>query len=116
MSLSTRDSKALDEIDGRLAAADPQLAGKLSVFSRLADGEAMPVRERTTADKRRAPARDFLVLWLGISFALVVVALVMTHTTGGGTACASWPASGCGAHSGQHARAPSRAPGRQPAR
>lgn len=95
MSISEQDSQALGSIEHQLACSDPVLASMLAIFSRLAAGEAMPVRERIKAPRRRAwhwqPA--LLSLWLIVSVGLIAVALVLS-TTGHG-ACTQFIGTVC---------------------
>ena len=131
MSFAELEKQALGSIEEDLAGSDPRLASMLNIFSRLAAGEEMPVREKIRVRRgrpeahrprraRRRPRRGtalsqahrlyprlgrqqaMLLLWAGISAALVAVAL--TLNTGGHnascirsvrTACPS-PASGSG--------------------
>lgn len=120
MSLSARDRQELDVIEEHLATSDPQLAGLLATFSRLADGEAIPAREQIPADSPQAvgralrgvfprwPARSksgrtslpnlltqvsVLAIWLVISVALIAVALLLSHSGGNGS-CARWVETG----------------------
>lgn len=51
MSISERERQALTTIERDLAATGPELTSMLAMFTRLADGEDMPVRKRN----RRAP-------------------------------------------------------------
>jgi hypothetical protein len=53
MSLSTWELQALDSIKDELADSDPRLVTLLTTFSRLASGEAMPVRGKLRAGTRR---------------------------------------------------------------
>ena len=46
MSLSRRQRRLLDQRAAALRHTDPALAGKLAVFTRLADGQPMPGHER----------------------------------------------------------------------
>jgi len=51
MSLSRRQQRLLSRIDDAVSRSDPQLAGMLAVFGRLAASEPMPRRvELRTAD------------------------------------------------------------------
>ena len=113
MSLTERESQALGSIADGLAGSDPKLASMLNIFSRLAAGEEMPAREKIRIRRgwpparprraRRRPRRGTarsqarplyarlgrqqtpLLLWAGISAALVAVALVLN--TSGPKAC-----------------------------
>ena len=59
MSLADRDRNALGAISAELAAADPDLAAFMALFSRLAADDAMPAIEqiRGRAGRRRSQAR-----------------------------------------------------------
>src|SRR5215468_1175773 len=106
MSLNEPRRPALGSIADGLAGSDPPLASMLNIFSRLAAGEEMPAREKIRirrgwppARPRRGTARSQarplyarlgrqqtpLLLWAGISAALVAVALVLN--TSGPKAC-----------------------------
>ena len=120
MSLNEPDTQALGSIEDGLAGSDPRLASMLNIFSRLAAGEEMPVREkirvlrgRPTAPRlpraqrhpRLGQQQNMLLLWVVISAVLIAVALVL-NTSGHnasciqsvGTAC-PFPPSGSGAGS-----------------
>ena len=115
MSLTEPETQALGSIADGLAGADPRLASMLTIFSRLAAGEEMPVSEKTrvrsgrlaTHRPRRArryprrgiafpqPRRRYarlgwqqavLVLGAVISAALLTAALALTAS--GPTTCA----------------------------
>ena len=106
MSLNEPQRQALGSIEDGLAGSDPRLAFMLNIFSRLAAGEEMPVREkirvqrgRTAAHRprraRRHPRRDaalrqprrlyprlglqqaMLLLWVVITAGMLAVALVL---------------------------------------
>jgi len=53
MSLGTWEQQALDSIKGELTDSDPRLVTLLTTFSRLASGEAMPVRDKLRVGTRR---------------------------------------------------------------
>ena len=55
-SLTERESQALDAIGHGLAGSDPRLASMLNIFSRLAAGEEMPVREKIRVRRGRPAA------------------------------------------------------------
>ncbi|MGH3233199.1 MAG: DUF3040 domain-containing protein, partial [Streptosporangiaceae bacterium] len=123
MSLSAREQQALDSIEHRLADSDPRLASLLATFSRLTSGEALPVREKIQAGWQQATRlrggrrsrcgggrrRAFwrrrplgqqlacLLLWLVVSIALIVFALVAGHK-GARDVCPDW-ASACAVRS-----------------
>ena len=114
MSLSQPETQALGTIADGLAGSDPRLASMLTIFSRLAAGEEMPVREKTRVRRgrpaahrprraRQHPRRSIalpqarrpyarlgwqqamLLLWAVISAALLAAALVLN--TSGHKAC-----------------------------
>jgi hypothetical protein len=114
MSLNELERQALGSIEDGLAGSDPRLASMLTIFSRLAAGEGMPVREnirvrrgRPEAHRRRGDRRHprrgrahpqarrlyprlgrqqaMLLLWFVISAGLLAVALVLN--TSGHKAC-----------------------------
>jgi DUF3040 family protein len=58
MSLNVRERHTLRAIEARLTRADPELAAKLDLFSRLTAGEQMPPRERVRTRGRRATRRS----------------------------------------------------------
>ena len=111
MSPTERERQALGSIAHGLAGSDPRLASMLGIFSRLTSGEEMPAREKVRIRRgwppahprraRRLPLRNrlqaMLVLWAGISAALLTVALALNtsgHTSciqSIGTACPSPP-------------------------
>src|SRR3989442_993956 len=104
MSLSPKEQQALASMEDGLAGADPKLASLLATFARLASDEEMPVREKIRATRHRATRRQhrnqsqrrgnarrdvrgpglrlvwpqtMLLLWLAVTIALVVVALII---------------------------------------
>jgi len=92
MSLSAWEQQALDSIKDGLASSDPTLVARLAIFTRLVSGEEMPARERVHADmgrpvRRPRPGRarqvrmqrTAVLLWLGITMALIAVALVFNR-------------------------------------
>jgi hypothetical protein len=110
MSLNELETQALGSIADGLAGSDPRLASMLTIFSRLAAGEEMPVREKTRVrHPRRGIARPqprrlyarlgwqqaMLLLGAVIFAALLTAALALNtsgHTTCArslGTACPS---------------------------
>ena len=56
MSLTELERQALGSIADGLAGSDPRLASMLTIFSRLAAGEEMPVREKTRVRRGRLAA------------------------------------------------------------
>ena len=112
MSLNEQDRQALGCIEYGLAGSDPRLASMLNIFSLLAAGEEMPVREKIQVRRaaahrprraRRHPRRGMalpqsrrvylrlgrqqatLLLWAVICAGLLTVALVLN--TSGHKAC-----------------------------
>ena len=53
MRLSTWEQQALDSIKGEISDSDPALVTLLTTFTRLASGEAMPVRDKPGILTRR---------------------------------------------------------------
>jgi Protein of unknown function (DUF3040) len=121
MSLNETERQALGSLEDGLAGSDPRLASMLNIFSQLAAGEEMPVREMIGVRRARRHPRQgealpqprlrharlgrqqaMLLLWAVISAVLLAVALVL-NTSGHnascirsvGTACPS-PPSGSG--------------------
>ena len=115
MSLNEPQRQALGCIADGLAGSDPRLASMLDIFSRLAAGEEMPVREKIRVRRgwpaahrprraRRHPRRGrarpqarwlyprlglsqaMLLLWVVISAGLLAVALVL-NTSGHNASC-----------------------------
>ena len=107
MSLNQLETQALGSIADGLAGSDPRLASMLTIFSRLAAGEDMPVWQKTRVRRgrpaalrprrtRRYPRRGMafpqphrryprlgcpqamMVLWAVISAALLTAALALT--------------------------------------
>lgn len=102
MSLNSRDRQTLSQIEEDLAWSDPRFAARLSAFSRMANGEGMPARERIR--QRIGPfsgGRWWLrwtggawIVWLVISMALLTVAIVLSHS-GPAYGCAQWQGLSC---------------------
>ena len=81
MSLSAWEQDALDSIRNGLADSDPALVAQLIMFTRLASGEDMPVREKIQAVKRQvARRRRRMYQRLGVGRAMLLVWLVTTLT------------------------------------
>jgi len=79
MSFSAWEQDALDSIKSGLTDSDPALAAQLIMFTRLASGEDMPVREKLQAVKRRvARRRRRMYQRLGVGRAMALVWLVTT--------------------------------------
>jgi hypothetical protein len=109
MSLSTREQQALDSMEHALAADDPGLASLLATFTRLADGEALPAREKIQAGGQQIarpllhlPYRGLAAtsrrsgwlqawpwLWLVLVIALIASALLADHGHSRGL-CTPW--------------------------
>jgi len=115
MSPDSWERRALDSIRDGLARSDPRLAALLATFTRLASGEAMPVREklrerplrairrshRKRRHSRRGPVRGFsrrlgveriaLLLWLLITVVMITTAVTLSRS-GSQSACIErWP-------------------------
>ncbi len=58
MSLGAWEKRALDSIADALAGSAPNLASLLAIFSQLATGEAMPVREKPQTLRQDRPRRS----------------------------------------------------------
>lgn len=105
MSLTELERQALGAIADGLAGSDPRLASMLNIFSWLAAGEEMPVREKIRMRRERSAAhrprrarrhrrqgivfrqarrlgvqQAMLLLWAVISAALLAVALVLNSS------------------------------------
>jgi hypothetical protein len=92
--LNPHDRQVLGRIGESLAGSDPHLAGVMSEFSRLADGEAMPGRERI----RENWLRFWVILaWLAMAGVLIAITLPASHGSPG-TSCAAGTFSACGHH------------------
>lgn len=104
MSLSAHEQQELDLIEDQITASDPALASLLATFARLAADEELPAREQIRAGRnprgQRCPSLPgtfrrpggpatrpglAVLLWLTVSIALVVSALVISR--GGGKGC-----------------------------
>jgi hypothetical protein len=116
MSLNAWEQDALDSIKNGLADSDPALVARLSMFTRLASGEAMPVREKLQAASRRmasrparrTPARTsgarrtgrmyqrlglprtMLLVWLVTTTALIAAALASSRAGAHFSCTGSW--------------------------
>ena len=101
MSISQREQTALDAMENVLARSSPELASMLTIFSRLTEGEQMPVRERVRPASgdlvmgvavagrigvrltpRHLSREAWRWLWLVAVVALVALALTFGHGTG----------------------------------
>jgi hypothetical protein len=99
MSLSPWEQNALDSIKNGLADSDPGLVAWLAMFTRLASGEAMPVRDKLQAVSQRVVRRSarrsrrlyqrlnlsraMLVVWLVTTLALIAAALATSRASAG---------------------------------
>ena len=95
MSLSAWEQDALDSIKTGLADSDPALVAQLIMFTRLASGEDMPVREKIQAVKRQVArrrrrmyqrlgvGRAMLLVWLVTTLALIATALATSRASAG---------------------------------
>jgi hypothetical protein len=129
MSRTELESQALGSIEHGLTGSDPRLASMLNIFSRLAAGEEMPVREKIRVRRGRPAARGprrarrhprrgtalpqarhlyqrlgwqqaMLLLWVVISAGLIAIALIVNS---GHNTCIRSMGVGCSAarsHSG----------------
>ena len=109
MSLSPWEQDALDSIKDGLTDSDPGLVARLGIFTRLASGEAMPVREKLQVVSRQAvqrgarrrlylgmgAGRAMLLVWLITTLTLISAALASSRASGPGT-CAGFWGSLCG--------------------
>ena len=99
MSLSPWEQDALDSIKNGLADSDPGLVVRLAMFTRLASGEAMPVRDTLQAVSQRVVRRGagaaagsyqrlnlgrvMLLVWLITTLALIAAALATSRASAG---------------------------------
>ena len=106
MSLSPWEQDALDSIKTGLADSDPGLVARLAMFTRLAAGEAMPVREKLQAASRQAAqhgarrsrrlywhldvSRTMLLVWLVTTLTLITAAVASSRASGPDTCAGSW--------------------------
>lgn len=102
MSLSAWEQDALDSIKTGLADSDPALVAQLTMFTRLASGEDMPVREKIQAVKQQVArrrrrmyqrlgvGRAMLLLWLVTTLTLIMAAVASSRTSGPDTCAGSW--------------------------
>jgi hypothetical protein len=104
MSLSVREQEALSRIENTLAGSDPELAGRLAMFTRLTSGEAMPAREQMRAGARNARgptaacarlAHAMALLWVLIAIGMIATAVSLSSGASSGASqgkCATtWP-------------------------
>jgi hypothetical protein len=108
MSLSAWEQDALDSIKNGLADTDPALVARLALFTRLASGEDMPVREKIQAVKQQVArrrrrvyqrlgvGRAMLLVWLVTTLTLITAALASSRGDGPRSCAASF-ATLCGA-------------------
>ena len=108
MSLSADEQQVLKIIEDWLAASDPGLANRFQIFSRLASGESMPLRERIRpgyrpgASSRAVPPsrawdrprkwvrRNVVFLLFSVLGAVVAVLLAVGQSGGRQTCVAAW--------------------------
>jgi hypothetical protein len=111
MSLSPWEQDALDSIRDGLADSDPGLVERLAMFTRLASGEAMPVREKIQVVSQRVVRRGtrrgrrlyqrlnlgraMLLVWLVTTLALIAAALATSRASGAVTCPGSTAATAC---------------------
>jgi hypothetical protein len=112
MSLSAWEQQTLDSIKDELTDSDPSLVTLLTTFTRLASGEAMPVRDKLRAGTRRLNPSSFrrqrrccqtgacrnsgrgrrrlglqhalMLAWFVITAGLIGVTLILNHGAGKG--------------------------------
>ncbi len=125
MGLSAREQQELDSIEDEIAGSAPGLARLLATFTRLTAGEELPAREQVKGASRRrgrrrptsvasrrhgGPALPLslaaVLLWLAVSVALIVPALVLSRG-GNGKGCAL-PGAACAGQAPGHAARPAR--------
>lgn len=99
MSLSHRERTALAAMENDLARSSPKLASMLTIFSRLTEGEELPVREwarpavgdpgtgvagraGSSRIRRHLSRAGWRWLWLVAAVALIALALTVGHGTG----------------------------------
>ena len=99
MSMSAWEQDALDSIRDGLTDSDPALVAQLAMFTRLASGEAMPVREKIQVVSQRVVHRGarrsrrlyqrlnlgrvMLLVWLVTTLALIAAALATSRASAG---------------------------------
>jgi len=99
MSPSPWEQDVLDSIKNGLADSDPGLVARLAMFTRLASGEAMPVRDTLQAVSERVVRRGarrshrlyqrlnlgrvMLLVWLVTTLALIATALATSRASAG---------------------------------
>ena len=120
MSLSPWEQDALDSIENGLAGSDPGMTARLAMFTRLASGEAMPVRDKLQAVSQRVVRRGarrsrrlyqrvdlgraMLLVWLVTTLALIAAALATSRASAGTCAGSTFTACGGAATAPQAAR------------
>ena len=106
MSLSAWEQNILTSIKDRLAESDPALTARMAMFTQLASGEAMPVRDKLQAVSQRVVRRGtrrsrrlyqrlnlgraMLLVWLVTTLTLIAAALASSRASGPGTCTGSW--------------------------
>ena len=99
MSLSPWEQDALDSIKNGLTDSDPGLVARLAMFTRLAAGETMPVRDRLQAASQQAVqrgarrldlSRTMLLVWLVTTLTLITAAVASSRASGPDTCAGSW--------------------------
>ena len=97
MSLSTWEQNVLDSIRDRLTKSDPALVARMAMFTHLAAGEAMPVRDTLQAVSQRVVRRGarrsrrlyqrlnlgraMLLVWLVTTLTLIAAALATSRAS-----------------------------------
>ena len=114
MSISQREQTALEAMENGLARSSPELASMLTIFSRLTEGEELPVRERVRPAvgdrgtgaavagrigagriRRHLGRQPWRWLWLAAAVALLALSLTVGHGTGENP-CAALRIGACG--------------------
>ena len=109
MSLSAWEQNILASIKDRLAESDPALTARMAMFTQLASGEAMPVRDKLQAVSQRVVRRGtrrsrrlyqrlnlgraMLLVWLVTTLALIATALATSRASAG--TCSGYTLASC---------------------
>jgi hypothetical protein len=98
MTLSARQQAILDQIERALAAADPQLKSKFSIFTRLTARDTMPETETVRAtetvrvdERRRSPVKSMVGLLLVSVMAASLVGAFLFSVIGMRNDCPGLP-------------------------
>ena len=120
MSLSAWEQNILASIKDRLAESDPALTARMAMFTQLASGEAMPVRDKLQAVSQRVVRRGtrrsrrlyqrlnlgraMLLVWLVTTLALIATALATSRASAG--TCSGYTLATCRATTAPQAARP----------